>query len=111
MLTNAQAAAAAATVSPAEWLYIAAAIATLIGGAFAVRSAFNRYITQRQEEAVEKAALSRAIHGNAEATRENTAELRKMGQDFHDFAIDTRATLNGHAERLRNLEVWPAGGS
>lgn len=109
MLTAA--AAAPAAVPPSELLYILAALATLIATGLAIRSGWKKYIKQRQQEAVEKAELSRAIHGNADATRENTAELRKLGQDFHDFATDTRATLNGHAERLRNLEVWPAGGS
>jgi hypothetical protein len=112
MLTYAAQASASSGVPPSEWLYIVAAIVTIVVAALAVRSGFNRFIKQRESEAVEKAGLSQAImgnaeaiHGNAEATRENTAALGKLGQDFHDFATETRASLNGHAERLRHLEV------
>jgi len=93
-----------AAVSPSEWLYIIAAVVTVVGGGFAIRSGFKRFIKQREQEAVEKAELSKAIVANIEATRANTEALGKMGQDFHDFATETRAQLNGHSERLRHLE-------
>jgi hypothetical protein len=98
------AAVAAHAVPPSEWLYILAAIATLVGTVLVIRSAWKKYIKQRQGEAVEKAELSKAILGNMEATRENTAALGKLGADFHDFALETRSQLNGHAERLGYLE-------
>lgn len=103
MLSDA-AATASSGIPPSEWLYILAALATLIGAGLAIRSGLNRYIRQRQDEAVNKADLQRAILSNAEATRDNTIALGKMAQDFHDFTLETRATLNGHAERLGNLE-------
>jgi nitrogen fixation/metabolism regulation signal transduction histidine kinase len=102
-------AAAGGGVSPVEWIYIIGAVLMIVVSSMAIRSGFNRFIGQRQTEAVEKANLSKAIIDGAEATRENTAALTKMGQDFHDFATETRATLNGHAERLRHLEVRQPG--
>lgn len=103
MLTQAVAD-AASSVPPSEWLYIIAALATIVCTFFGARAGLNKYIGQRQKEAVDKADLQRAILGNVEATRENTVALTKMATDFHDFALETRAALNGHAERLGHLE-------
>lgn len=100
----ATAAAAAPGVPPSEWLYIIAALATLIATVMAVRSAWRKYIGQRQSEAVEKSELSKAFFDNAEATRENTAALNQLGLDFHNFAGRTEARLNGHEERIGRLE-------
>lgn len=91
-------------IPPSEWLYIIAALATIVGTWLVIRSAWKRYIRQRQAEAVDKADSTKAAIGLTEATRENTAALGKLGQDFHDFAIETRAALDGHSERLRRLE-------
>lgn len=103
-IIHATAPAASPPVSPSEWLYILAALVTIVTGWLALRSALRKWVGQREKEAVEKADLSKAIMGNIEATRANTEALGKMGQDFHDFATETRSQLNGHAERIGRLE-------
>lgn len=100
----ATAAAAAPGVPPSEWLYILAALATIVATVLVVRSAWRKYIKQRQTEAVEKSELSQAIFANATATRENTAALGRLGLDFHDFAGKTEAKLNGFRDRIDRLE-------
>jgi hypothetical protein len=102
---------AAPSVPPSEWLYIFAAIATLIATYLVIRSAWKKYVKQRQEEAVDKAESTKAMLGNAEATRANTAALEQMSRDVNAFVQETRvqlqehrAELNGHNERLGRLE-------
>lgn len=107
-------AAAAGGASAATWLEIAGTVVGTIAGVVVavlmIRSAFRKYVRQQQAEAVEKVDLSRAIHANAEATRENTGaihamseEFRALSEEFRAFARDTRAALNGHAEQLASL--------
>jgi hypothetical protein len=100
----AQAVTAAPGVPPSEWLYIIAALGTILATCAAIRSAWRKYIRQRQAEAVEKSDLLKAIADNAEATRANTAAMGKLSLDFHDFAGRTQAQLNGYGERIGRLE-------
>lgn len=87
-----------------DWVYVLAAAATIIGGLVALRSAWVRFIQQRQAEAVEKNTLSVAINGNADATRENTLALGKLSADFAALAAETREALHQHDERIVQLE-------
>lgn len=98
-------------VPPSEWLYILAAIGTLIATYLVIRSAWKKYIKQRQAEAVEKADSTKAVLGNADATRANTKALEQMSRDITAFMQETRTQLkehrdelNGHSERIGRLE-------
>jgi hypothetical protein len=98
-------------VPPSEWLYILAALAAILSTWLVIRSAWKKYIRQRQAEAVEKAESTKAMLGNADATRENTKALQKMSEEWKLFAQETRTQLNehrvelnGHSERLGRLE-------
>jgi len=91
-------------VPPSEWLYIIAALASILATWLVIRSAWKRYIKQRQAEAVEKAESTKAMLGNADATRENTRALEKMSRDINAFMMETRAQLKEHNERIGRLE-------